>query len=325
MSQWIDTSEITLDAWLALLQSRPAEGEVQDWQFPNESVREEFFRRADEFSDEQVKALLRLFLIPSGTLGCDESHLEFLRLTGRSDPDRLRYLMGFEHNRRLFSWLKSRGKTAPPWEGITWVLDLLPHFPREALAALNAYFLAHAQLLPDGRVYGLGDAIDIVRARWIGTPDRQASGVSTLYTLSPREFECLVERLYAKMGYDVVLTPPSKDGGRDVIASRAKKGRRESLRVECKLHTAAIGVVTVRAMLGVVSDEKVGKGVIVAAGQFTKAARDLAERNPRLELINGHELVVLFNEYLGPRWPASIDRLVRDSLRAAGAVPGMVE
>src|SRR5262249_39598166 len=45
----------------------------------------------------------------------------------------------------------------PPWEGVTWILDLLPNNPRAAIHTLEAYFEAHGLLLPDGRINGLFD------------------------------------------------------------------------------------------------------------------------------------------------------------------------
>jgi restriction endonuclease Mrr len=50
--------------------------------------------------------------------------------------------------------------------------------------------------------------------------------------------------------------------------------------------------------------------VLVSTAGFTKGSRQLAEKNSRLELIDGRQLVLLMNQYLGPRWPLRIDFLV---------------
>jgi restriction system protein len=203
----------------------------------------------------------------------------------------------------------------PPWEGITWILDLLPHFPKKALEGLYAYTLAHAQILSDNRYTGLHDAAVIIRAKFIGMPGTKGEKIQFLLDLSPREFEHLVERLYHYMGYETQLTPAQKDGGRDIIASKNAPGKLEHLRIECKRYNSSVGVPIVRGLLGVVSHEKVNKGVLVATSRFTRPAQKFANDNPRLELISGNQLVILMNEHLGPSWPIHIERYVTDSQR----------
>jgi restriction system protein len=117
------------------------------------------------------------------------------------------------------------------------------------------------------------------------------------------------------MGYETQLTPPQNDGGRDILACKRGPGKLEHLRVECKQHNKPVGVKTIRAVLGVVSDEKVNKGVLVATTRFTKGTKDFAGKNPRLELIPVNDLIPLLNEHLGASWPRKIERLVVESQR----------
>jgi hypothetical protein len=51
--------------------------------------------------------------------------------------------------------------------GVRWVLDLLPHKSRTAIATIDAYFNAYGHILPDGQLAGLDDAEAIVRSRYI--------------------------------------------------------------------------------------------------------------------------------------------------------------
>jgi restriction system protein len=81
------------------------------------------------------------------------------------------------------------------------VLDLLPHWPKDALEALDAYFLAHAQMLPDGRLQGMSDAMAILRAWYIGSPGTHLERIEAVKELSPRDFEYLVYSLYNRLGY----------------------------------------------------------------------------------------------------------------------------
>jgi restriction system protein len=246
--------------------------------------------------------LIRNFLISSGTLGADKHSFEYLLGCDKETHNRL---MKIEYYRRLLrGYIKGQ-----VWEGNTWIIDLLPHWPKVALDALNAYFLAHCQFLPDGRIDGLSDAMALIRARFIQTP-RSA----LLSSLEPYQFEHLIDKLYSEMGYSTTLTQKTRDGGRDVIAEKSGAAKREKLLIECKTLKRNIGVQPVRSLLGIVSDEKATKGVFVCTSTFTRDARKLERRNPRLDLIDNTDLQVLLNEHLGPTWPEHVDSLISRSM-----------
>jgi restriction system protein len=153
--------------------------------------------------------------------------------------------------------------------------------------------------MTDSMIHGLSDAKGVIRARYIGLPESSGGRLQTLLGISPREFEQLIEHLYDRMGYQTELTPASKDGGRDIIASISVPGRQERVLVECKRYANTVGVDLVRQLLGVVSNEKVNKGALVCTANFSPKAREMAAGNSRIELIDGSELVTLLNEYLG--------------------------
>jgi restriction system protein len=201
-----------------------------------------------------------------------------------------------------------------PFVDAMWVLKLLPDRPDLALQGMRAYRSAHLmELCSDATIWGWSDAEQLIRAKYIGSPETCDDAINLLFREGPRTFECLVERLYDAMGYKTQLTPPQKDGGRDVIAWKEEPGQQQHLLIECKLHTDPVGVGIARALLGVVSHEKVNKGVLVSTAGFTKGSRDLAGGNPRLELIGGRELIPLMNRHLGTRWPLRINSLVSDA------------
>lgn len=308
----IETRRLSLSEWLSLVFNPPDDKRFIDYQFPTEQHREEFLAHISDWSEEQIKGLLFKFLIRSGSLGCDDNYLAELEYDRLHRPEIFNRKMELQFFRRLLRY-DLGDKTALPWEGITWILDLLPHFPKEALEGLNAYILAHVQFLPDGRHNGLDDATEIIRARYIGYPGTHPEAIRLLLGLSSRDFEHIVERLYHGMDYDTELTPAQKDGGRDIIATRKTTGKLEHLRVECKQYSNPVDVKIVRALLGVISDEKVNKGAVVTTSRFTKGAKDFADRNPRLELISGDELIPLLNEHLGSRWSLQIERLISES------------
>jgi restriction endonuclease Mrr len=68
----------------------------------------------------------------------------------------------------------------------------------------------------------------------------------------------------------------------------------------------------VRALLGAVSNERASAGKLVTTSSFSKEARDEMKDNHRIELIDGLQLVVLLNEYLGWTWPARLDSLTSE-------------
>lgn len=310
----LDVSDTTLEQWLDLVFSPPRNTVFCNWAFPTDKHMQEYLDTIQSRTDIEIKSLLLKFLIPTGSLGKDESSYEWLVSLSASERESLLEVQYYD---RLIKHFTDKNGDVFPWEGITWILDLLPHQPKVALEGLHAYFLAHIQLLPDGRFSGLQDATAIIRARYIGSYGSRDEQVRLLKSLSPRDFEYVVERLYHAIGYQTQLTPISKDGGRDIIAERKTPTKRERILIECKRYEDSVSVRLIRALLGVVSAEKVNKGVLVTTGKFTKVAKDFANDNPRIELIDGEQLVQLFNEYHGAKWSARIDSLVLESRRKA--------
>jgi restriction system protein len=206
------------------------------------------------------------------------------------------------------------GKKA--WEGITWVLDLLSHRPEAALEVLRSYFYAHCQLLPDGRFTGLSDAMSLIRARYLSTPQTSDEIYGMLLNLNPRDFEALVAKLYMEMGYSVQLTPYSKDDGADIVCNRDDPGRREVIIIQCKRYRNNVGLKHLKELLGTVADRKATKGVLVTPGKFTRDAITKAKLNPQIELLGGLALQNLLTQHLGARWVVNLDSLIMKGTRS---------
>ncbi|MES2920993.1 MAG: restriction endonuclease [Verrucomicrobiota bacterium] len=105
--------------------------------------------------------------------------------------------------------------------------------------------------------------------------------------IEPRKFEELMAKIFEDQGYDVELTPPSRDGGRDLmLVQKASIGSILTL-VECKRYAKGrpVGVEIVRSLYGVVEEERASKGLIATTSHFTKGAVDFRDRlRYRLEL-----------------------------------------
>ena len=95
------------------------------------------------------------------------------------------------------------------------------------------------------------------------------------------------------MGYDVILTPRSKDGGFDVLAfQKASVGKLLTL-VECKKYVpnSQVGVESVRSLYGVLEEKRATHGVIATTSTFTRGAREFQQNlEYRLSLSDFDEL-----------------------------------
>jgi restriction system protein len=217
-------------------------------------------------------------------------------------------LNGGSIRRRLW-----RAKTGigDAWEGMTWALEALPFRPGLATEALELYLQAQHGL-PDDRIHAISDAIDIIRARWIGTPATVGERIAMLDAISPRAFEALIAALWDEMGFVVTLTPQSADGGYDVRAIRDVPGRRQNTIIECKRYAKPVGVDIVRKLVGALADAKTATTcVIVTNSRYTRGAIRYAAGVPTVELIPGDRLITMLNEYLGWDWPIRLGRITR--------------
>jgi len=309
----IDTENMPLGDSLSLLFSPESKNLLfVDYMFPSDTICDAYLESISTRSEEDVKRLLRKFLIPSCTLGTDKLTASQLVRYAGEDSDISSKVKSWEFFRRLAIYMLSKGEGAvQPWEGITWILDLLPGQPRYAINTLYAYIQAHAQFLPDGRLSGLSDAIAVIRAKYIlSVPSEDAFS-----KFSPREFEHIVEALYHSMDYQTELTKESHDGGRDIVVEQTELGKRERALIECKHWSRPVGVDRIRSLLGAVMDEKASRGVIVTSSQFTKPAEKFTHENKSLELIDGNQLKVMLNEYCGTNWAIRADYLILGSKR----------
>jgi restriction system protein len=267
---------------------------VQAWCFPTDGLRAEYLQTIHGRSEADVLALLRLLLFQESCFGQDS---EYLHQTLAVHKD-LSFLdtLPTEYSRRLMAWL---GGSTKPHPSIRWALDLLPQSPQQAINAITSYLNAYRSVRPEGRSQGLLDAAAVIRARWI---DNLTLGKEALFRLSPRELEVLAAALYRELGYTVELTPPSCDGGRDVIAVRQTPGQREVVEIECKTHTSPVGVGYVRQLRGVIERLGANRGILVTISRFTRGAHQECADDSRLELIDGTVLIQMLNANFGPLW-----------------------
>jgi restriction system protein len=101
-----------------------------------------------------------------------------------------------------------------------------------------------------------------------------------LHSLPPRKFEELVAAVFRQSGFDVELTPETRDGGIDIIAVRKDSFLGEGLHlIECKRYIPGntVGIGVVQRLLGVVEQHRATKGIVVTTSTFTRDALEVAQ------------------------------------------------
>lgn len=104
---------------------------------------------------------------------------------------------------------------------------------------------------------------------------------SHLRTIRPRDFEELIAELFDGFGFEVELTQRTRDGGRDIVAIGNRRIAASKYLIECKRYAEStkVGIQPVRSLYGVVTDERVTKGILVTTSSFTSVAEEFLERN----------------------------------------------
>ena len=98
--------------------------------------------------------------------------------------------------------------------------------------------------------------------------------------LDPRKFEILIAEIMKDKGYDVELTPRSKDGGRDILVMQRNDIGEALTLIECKRHSEknTVGVGIVRGLYGVVCAENATRGMVATTSFFTKDAKAFRDK-----------------------------------------------
>jgi hypothetical protein len=126
---------------------------------------------------------------------------------------------------------------------------------------------------------------------------------SLLFSIDPRFFEELVASIYAELGYKVILTKRTRDGGRDIICLTHKDGMNVKLIIECKRYAAhrKISVSQVRSLFGVSQSERVTQALLATTSRFTESAREFAKPHIwQLGLLDHNDLLRMIRGYAFP-------------------------
>jgi restriction system protein len=117
--------------------------------------------------------------------------------------------------------------------------------------------------------------------------------------MSPTEFEHLSRQLFEAIGMDSWVTQASKDDGVDGVVTNPDPIMGGHCIVQAKRYTRAVGVDAVRELAGVMADKRATKGILVTTSWVTKDGHSFAERNGRIQIIEGENLKFLCRQHLG--------------------------
>lgn len=119
-----------------------------------------------------------------------------------------------------------------------------------------------------------------------------------LDTLSGVEFEKLIARLLACMGFHAQMTKASGDGGIDIVATLDRPIVGGRYLIQCKRYApcSPVGVPRVREFYGALATERAVKGVLISTSGFTADAKRYASE-VSIDLIGRYQLERLLAEW----------------------------
>lgn len=101
-----------------------------------------------------------------------------------------------------------------------------------------------------------------------------------LYDLTPRKFEELIADILGDFGYEISLTPSTRDGGKDILAYMKNQICSYLMFVECKKWKPQqhVGIEVVQRLYGVQQVNNANKSMIVTTSFFSKPAIEESKR-----------------------------------------------
>lgn len=119
-----------------------------------------------------------------------------------------------------------------------------------------------------------------------------------LLNLTANEFETLIRQLFESRGLKSWQTQASRDDGVDAIAVNEDVVLGGLAIIQAKRYSKVVPYESVTALAGVMNDKAASKGILVTTSWVGKASREFAERNGRLQIIEGRELKQMLAETL---------------------------
>jgi len=125
---------------------------------------------------------------------------------------------------------------------------------------------------------------------------RASSDIPDLLSLSPIEFERLIQYLLIRLGHDVRVAQPSADAGVDFILLNQSRREEGPVVVQAKRWRSLVPIQVIRELQGTLFATSASSALLVTTSGFTASAIKAAENTP-VELISGTELLQLLARF----------------------------
>ena len=142
-------------------------------------------------------------------------------------------------------------------------------------------------------------------------------------TIDPFKFEELVAELLIDKGFDILLTPRTGDGGKDIIAAYTFEREPIIMMVECKRRPVdlTLGPIELRALVGQFYYEKTENSkinyamLVTSAGKFGKTSVIMSEKLKDVSIINFDNLnkwLLNYGSSKNDLWlPETFDKIIQ--------------
>jgi hypothetical protein len=130
-----------------------------------------------------------------------------------------------------------------------------------------------------------------------------ADNPNEIHKLSSREFEEMVAEVLSGLNWNVNLTPPTRDGGYDILGISTDLTKLEtSWIVECKKYSPdrKIGIEVLRQLYGTKEYLKITNGIIVTTSQFSIESKKFAQLRDDIKLVDFDFLTQWLKAYKAP-------------------------
>ena len=114
-----------------------------------------------------------------------------------------------------------------------------------------------------------------------------------LHSMDPFLFEAFTAQIYSLLGYNVLVTAPTADGGIDVIVDKYDDNLKHWVRtvIQVKRYKTLIGIEKIRELNGILGVHNASFGCLVTTSNYKKGIKAKAkEQFPCISLVGGPEL-----------------------------------
>lgn len=114
---------------------------------------------------------------------------------------------------------------------------------------------------------------------------------SKLKSMNPRQYEVFCSNLFSSLGYKVIITKASNDGGKDIVLKKLNK----TYYVECKCYNnSPVSRPVAQKLVGALVGDKISpkNGVLITTSTFSSGCREYSN-NLGLRLIDLNETLKL--------------------------------